>query len=200
MSTQNNSQPQDDIKAQDPVQPESEQTPAAGAAGAKAPGQGQRQFGRPRGFNQQQNKDNSGFVEKVVFINRVTKVTKGGKNMGFTALVVVGDGQSKAGYSLGKANEVAEAIRKGIKKARKEMVEVKKNGTTISHDLRGKYGAVEILFKPASPGTGVIACAPVRAVCEAAGISDILTKNLRKSANPVNVVKATFGALASLKG
>ncbi|MFH1768320.1 MAG: 30S ribosomal protein S5 [Candidatus Omnitrophota bacterium] len=140
------------------------------------------------------------FIEKVISINRVTKVTKGGKNLGFTALIVVGDGQSEIGYALGKANEVSEAIRKGIKRAKKGLIQVKKNGTTVPHEIHGKFGAVEILLKPALKGTGVIACMPIRAICECAGIKDILTKNLKKSKNAINVIKATFVALESLKG
>ncbi len=143
--------------------------------------------------------DREAFVEKVIFINRVTKVTKGGKNLGFTALVVVGDGISRVGFSLGKANEVADAIRKGIKKAKENLVVVRKDGNTIPHEVLGKFGAVEVLLKPASKGTGVIASAPVRAICECAGIKDILTKVLKKSTNPINVVKATFDALGNLK-
>ncbi|MCK4520011.1 MAG: 30S ribosomal protein S5 [Candidatus Omnitrophica bacterium] len=139
-------------------------------------------------------------IEKVLFINRTTKVTKGGKNLGFAALVVVGDGESHAGFALGKANEVADAIRKGIKKAKKEVVSIKKKGTTIPHKVIGKFGAVGIMLKPAAQGTGVIACSPVRAVCECAGIKDILTKNIKNSTNPVNVVKATFQGLRSMKG
>jgi small subunit ribosomal protein S5 len=139
------------------------------------------------------------FIEKVISINRVTKVTKGGKNMGFAALVVVGDGDN-VGYALGKANEVAEAIKKGIKQARKKMVHIKKNGTTIAHEIYGKFGAIQVFLKPASKGTGVIASSTIRAICECAGIHDILTKILKKSTNPVNVVKATFEALDSLKG
>ena len=139
------------------------------------------------------------FIEKVIFINRVTKVTKGGKNLGFSALVVVGDGESKAGYALGKANEVAEAIKKGIKKARKNLVVIPKNTTTITHEIRGIFGAIEILFKPARQGTGVIASSPIRAICECAGIKDVLTKILTKSNNPINIVKASFNALTSLK-
>ncbi len=139
------------------------------------------------------------FVEKVIFINRVTKVTKGGKNLGFTALVVVGDGLSRVGFSLGKANEVADAIRKGIKRAKENLMVVRKDGNTIPHEVLGKFGAVEVLLKPASRGTGVIASAPVRAICECAGIKDILTKVLKKSTNPINVVKATFDALGNLK-
>ncbi len=140
------------------------------------------------------------FIEKVLFINRTTKVTKGGKNLGFAALVVVGDGESKAGFALGKANEVADAIRKGINKAKKRVVPIKKKGTTIAHQTIGEFGAVQILLKPAGKGTGVIASSPVRAICECAGIKDILTKNIGNSTNPVNVVKAVFEGLKGLKG
>lgn len=140
------------------------------------------------------------FIEKVVFINRVTKVTKGGKNLGFSALVVVGDGTSNVGYALGKANEVADAIRKGVKKAKKSLISIKKKGTTIPHEAIGKFGSVEVILKPASLGTGVIASTTIRAICECAGINDILTKILKKSTNPVNVAKAAFNALESLKG
>jgi len=140
------------------------------------------------------------FIEKVIFINRVTKVTKGGKNLGFSALVAVGDGKERVGFALGKANEVADAIRKGVKKAKKNLITVKKRGTTITHQVIGKFGAVQVFLKPAVRGTGVIAGASVRAVCECAGIKDILTKILTKSTNPINVVKATFDALMKLKG
>lgn len=139
------------------------------------------------------------FIEKVLFINRTTKVTKGGKNLGFSALVVVGDGKNSAGYALGKANEVATAIKKGISRARKEIMPIEKKGSTIPHQIIGEFGAVEILLKPAGPGTGVIASSSVRAICECAGIKDILTKNIGNSTNPVNVVKATFAGLLSLK-
>jgi small subunit ribosomal protein S5 len=139
-------------------------------------------------------------IEKVLFINRTTKVTKGGKNLGFSALVVVGDGESKAGYALGKANEVADAIRKGINKAKKKIIPINKKETTIPHSIVGAFGAVRIMLKPAGPGTGVIASSPVRAVCECAGIKDILTKNIGNSTNQINVVKATFEGLTQLKG
>ncbi len=145
-------------------------------------------------------KQEEAFIEKVIFINRVTKVTKGGKNLGFTALIVVGDGISRVGFSLGKANEVADAIRKGIKKAKKNLVYIRKKQTTIPHEVYGKFGAVEVFLKPALKGTGVIASSPIRAICECVGIRDILTKVLKKSTNPINVVKATFNALGSLKG
>jgi len=139
------------------------------------------------------------FVEKVIFINRVTKVTKGGKNLGFSALVVVGDTDGSVGFALGKANEVAEAIKKGIKKAKKSLVAINKKDTTIPHEVYGRFGAVQVLLKPASKGTGVIASSAIRAICDCAGIHDILTKILKKSTNPVNVVKATFMAFGQLK-
>jgi len=160
--------------------------------------------GNKGNLDKSQNTDNSekeqAFIEKVIFINRTTKVTKGGKNLGFSALVVVGDGCDQVGFALGKANEVAEAIRKGIKRAKKDVAKVKKKGTTIPHQIIGEFGSVEILLKPAREGTGVIASSPVRAICECAGIKDILTKNIGNSTNPVNVVKATFEGLRSLKG
>ena len=139
------------------------------------------------------------FIEKVIFINRVTKVTKGGKNLGFTALVVIGDGSSRGGFALGKANEVADAIRKGVKKAKKHLIKVEKRDTTIPHEIHGKFGAVDVLLKPARRGTGVIASSSIRAICECVGIKDILTKILKKSTNPVNVVKAAFSGLEGLK-
>jgi len=140
------------------------------------------------------------FIERVVFINRVTKVTKGGKNLAFSALVIVGNQKGKVGFALGKAREVADAIRKGIKRARKELVDVKLKGTTIPHEVKGKFGAVEVLLKPAYPGTGVIAGATIRAICECVGIKDILTKILKKSTNPINVTRAVFDAFSKLKG
>jgi small subunit ribosomal protein S5 len=154
------------------------------------------QVGKGRSFEGQ----DSAFIEKVLSINRVTKVTKGGKNLAFSALVVVGDGKGKVGYALGKANEVADAIRKGIKHAKKDLITVKKKDNTITHEIIGKYGAVAIMLKPALQGTGVIACAAIRAICECAGIKDILTKILKKSKNPINVVKATFHGFGNLKG
>lgn len=138
------------------------------------------------------------FIEKVVSIKRVSKVTKGGKRLSFGALVVVGNANGSVGYALGKANEVAIAIKKGMSKAKGEMQAINRKESTIPHDIIGKFGAAKVLLRRASEGTGVIAAGSVRAVCEAAGIRNILTKCLGTN-NPVNVVKATMDGLTRLK-
>ncbi|GAB4375438.1 MAG: 30S ribosomal protein S5 [Acidobacteriota bacterium] len=147
-------------------------------------------FGRSR--------EASDLRDQVVFINRVTKVVKGGKNFSFSALVVVGDGKGSVGFGAGKAKEVPSAIAKGIEKAKRNMIRVPLKGTTIPHMVVGRHGAGRVLLKPASPGTGVIAGGAVRAILETLGVQDVLTKCIGTQ-NPHNVVRATFDGLRQLR-
>jgi small subunit ribosomal protein S5 len=153
---------------------------------------------KPRERNRDRDRErNDGYVEKLIKLNRVAKVVKGGRRFSFSALVVVGDQNGKVGYGFGKANDVTEAIRKAVERAKSSMIEVPVKRSTIPHEIMGKYKSATVLLKPAVPGTGVIAGGAVRAICDACGITDILTKNLG-SKNAINIVKAAFNGLENL--
>lgn len=178
--------------------PESAPAPQREYRGGGQRGGGQRGGGRGRRPDNNDNKGGDDLAEKVVFINRSSKVVKGGRRFKFSALVVVGDKKGRVGVALGKAAEVADAIRRGGELARTKMQLVSLKDLTIPHEVYSTFGGAKILLRPASPGTGVIAGKTVRAVLESAGVKDVLTKSLG-SKNAANVVKATLGALLSLR-
>ncbi len=165
---------------------------------ARGPGGGRRQGGERRSRRPRREEEDSGLVERVVKIRRVSKVVKGGRNLTFNAMVVVGDGNGNVGAALGRAGAVPDAVRKGTTYAKKAMAHVELNGPTIPHEITSKFSGAKVLLKPAAPGTGVIAGGGVRAVMEAAGVKDVLSKTFG-SANTINIVQATLEALHKLR-
>ena len=165
---------------------------------SRGPGGGRRQGGERRARRPRREEEDSGLVERVVKIRRVSKVVKGGRNLTFNAMVVVGDGNGNVGAALGKAGAVPDAVRKGTTYAKKAMAHVELNGPTIPHEITSKFSGAKVLLKPAAPGTGVIAGGGVRAVMEAVGVKDVLSKTFG-SANTINIVRATLDALHQLR-
>ncbi|MCX8277940.1 MAG: 30S ribosomal protein S5, partial [Dehalococcoidia bacterium] len=166
-----------------------------GPGGGRGPGG---PGGERRGRRPKREEEDSGLVERVVKIRRVSKVTKGGRNLTFNAMVIVGDGNGNVGAALGKAGAVPDAVRKGTTYAKKAMTKVELNGPTIPHEITSKFSGAKVLLKPAAPGTGVIAGGGVRAVMDAVGVKDVLSKTFGSS-NTINIVKATLAALAQLR-
>ena len=153
--------------------------------------------GERGGRDRDRDREDGEFVEKLVSINRVAKVVKGGRRFGFAALVVVGDGKGRVGHGAGKAREVPEAIRKATEQAKRSMIRVPlREGRTLHHDTQGRFGAGHVVMRAAEPGTGIIAGGPIRAICEALGVADVVAKSVGTS-NPHNMIKAAFAALSS---
>jgi small subunit ribosomal protein S5 len=186
-----------------PAKPASERSGRAGARGPRRGdgdrrqrGEGRGRDGERRGRGEGRDRDEAELTEKLVSINRVAKVVKGGRRFGFAALVVVGDGKSRVGYGAGKAREVPEAIRKATEQAKRGLIRVPlREGRTLHHDVRGRFGSGHVVLRTAAPGTGIIAGGPMRAIFEALGIRDVVAKSIGTS-NPHNMIKATFAALS----